>query len=159
MCQLSSLVQPVQHVSILLSKMPTLCWMWSSGALIQVSTLWCYFEVRNTVTLQGYVLPWSWSKFVLSALRLKALSFSAFIVSSKFMSHLGVIKNSIAWPTYWFRDTSAARISLSSLEPWCEYQETKVMLIHDKGNCQKTYIGKVLDLLDQFKYLGFMNRY
>ena len=28
-----------QHVGILLSKTPTLCWMWSGGALIQVSTL------------------------------------------------------------------------------------------------------------------------
>ena len=28
-----------RHVSILLSKTPTLCWMWSGGALIQVSAL------------------------------------------------------------------------------------------------------------------------
>ena len=34
-----------RHVSILLSKTPTLCLMWSGGALIQVSALWCYFEV------------------------------------------------------------------------------------------------------------------
>ena len=28
-----------QHVGILLSKTPTVCWMWSGGALIQVSAL------------------------------------------------------------------------------------------------------------------------
>ena len=31
------------------------------------------------------------------------------------------------------------------------------MLIHDKGgNCQLTYKGKVLEVVDQFKYLGFI---
>ena len=34
-----------RHVGILLFKTPTLRWMWSSGALIQVSALWYYFEV------------------------------------------------------------------------------------------------------------------